>query len=164
MEIEKDIIDFYKKYSDQEIKGMLNDGIVQYNKIVQSERIAKTYLEKYGVHFYYQNEKFKKDFARLLAYSKYRHLIFKEENYYTECSIDDVIERIQENKCADIDALREFSFEYIGYLGNNAWNSHADIDDESGLAIKINEINLLYERIINEIKENCTKKNKTKTK
>ena len=37
-----DIIDFYKKYSDQEIKEMLNDGIVQYNKIVQSERIAKT--------------------------------------------------------------------------------------------------------------------------
>ena len=161
---EEKIVDFYKKYSNEEIQKMLDDGIVKYNIIIQSEKIAKEYLRRYNVHFYYQNERFKNDFKRLLIGAKHRNLLFHEEYYHSDCHIEDVIERIIENKHKQLDALHEFAYQYIGYLGNDTWNNLADINDENGLYIKMNEINMLYERIIEDVKENCTKKQKVKTK
>ena len=161
---EEKIINYYSKFNDDEIQKMLDEGINKYNIILQSEKIAKIYLHKYNIHFFHQNERFKSDFQGLLIYAKHRNLMFNKESFYSECSIEDIIERINENKYKNIDLIMEYAYQYIGYLGNDTWNNMADINNDFGVEIKINEVNSLYQMVINDIMTNCTKKHKIKTK
>jgi len=157
---EKNIIRLYAKYTDEEIYNMLLESLPKYIKLVKSEEIAKEILKQYNLTLYTDsgNERFKWNHTKLIICAKLRGIEIPE--FDVEVTIDDIIERITENKYEDICTIDEYCYKWDGYCGDNVWGIEEIInsDEYDGADIRMIEIANYYNKIINDTKKLVLKK------
>lgn len=159
---ERDILLFFRDYSNQELLDKISENIYFYRRLKKIEPFVIEILNKYGAHYFRNYESFKVYFAKVLYCAKLRGLKYRNVEY--RIKIDDIIEMIYINRDLEIDnVLENFSY-YFGYLGNNNWNNFDNIsfDTDTGLDIKVSEIKVFYEQIINAILSETKRKQKIK--
>jgi len=153
----KNILSLYKRYTDDEIYNMVEQSLPRYIKLTKSEEIAKEYLKKHNTPLYRNsgNERIKIQHSKLMICAKLRNINVPESLYAVEVTVNDIIQRIIENKYEMVSTIDEYCYKWDGYCGDGQWDVEEIInsDEYDGATIREMEVCKFYNDIIDNVKE-----------
>ena len=151
--MEKDVLNSYsdEEITDEEIEEMLINYTIRYYIIIKSEKEAIKILKDNNQAFFNYQKDFKSYYFEFIEYAKRRGITLSKDIENVEISDEDILERIIENKESCIALINRYSSGFRGYLGNGVFeiDENLSINENEGVKIRIQEIENLYEQIIN---------------
>ena len=82
--------------SDEELSAMIEISLLAYIRMLQTEEIADSILKSYDITFNSKNDRFKFNYEQLMLCADLRSIPVPNYLYDTKVTLDDIIERIEE--------------------------------------------------------------------